>query len=241
MSIPFLALVNPQEKAPPVFSEWASYWWYDFCSKIVQWACTYAFSLRSEGQDNIPKSGPILFVANHQSFVDPLCIGVSTRRHLTFMARKTLFTNNRVFGWYLSSVNCVPVDQEGVATEGLKTTIEQLKKGKSVLIFPEGERTWKGPMQPLKPGVLLVIRRAMAPIVPVGIAGAFDAWRRTVKLPKLSPLFLPATKAAIAVSIGKPLDPQRYATLPRDQALAELFDKIHEMELKAERLRRKPS
>jgi 1-acyl-sn-glycerol-3-phosphate acyltransferase len=240
MSMPFLALVNPQEKAPTVLNEWASYLWYESWYWTVMATFTYAFSHRTEGHDNVPKRGPALLVANHQSFLDPLAIGLAARRHLTYLARKTLFTGNELFGKFLKSVNCVPVDQEGVATEGMKITIEQLKAGKAVLVFPEGERTLTGHMLPLKPGIHLIIKRSQAPIIPVGIAGAFHAYPRTAKYPKLSPIFLPTTAATVAVSIGKPLDPQRYAKMPREQALTELFDQIQHMELKAERLRLKP-
>jgi 1-acyl-sn-glycerol-3-phosphate acyltransferase len=240
MSMPFLVPVNSQEKAPPIVDEWASYLWYESWYWAAMASFTYAFSLRTEGHDHVPKRGPALLIANHQSFLDPLAIGLAARRHLTYLARKTLFTGNELFGRFLKSVNCVPVDQDGVATEGLKITIEQLKAGKAVLVFPEGERTLSGNMLPLKPGIHLIIKRARVPIIPIGIAGAFDAYPRTAKYPKLAPLFLPATNNAVAVSVGKPLDPERYAKMPREQALTELFDRIHEMELKAEHLRRKP-
>jgi hypothetical protein len=50
---------------------------------------------------------------------------------------------------------------------------------------------------------------------------------------------MPATKASLAVSIGKPLDGRRLATLPRDKMLQELFDAVHVQQLRAEQLRRK--
>ena len=240
MSIPLLSLVTPQEKMPPILDNLASYLWYESWYWTFMVGFTYGFSLRTEGHDNVPKRGSALLIANHQSFLDPLAVGLAARRHLTYLARKTLFTGNELFGRFLKSVNCVPVDQEGVATEGLKITIEQLKAGKAVLVFPEGERTLTGNMLPLKPGIHLILKRAMAPIIPVGIAGAYDAYPRLAPYPQFSPIFMPANKACIAVSVGKPLDPEVYAKMPREQALKELLDKIKEMEQKAERLRRKP-
>ncbi len=238
MPMPVLALVKAEEKMPPAVNEWASHLWYESWYWTMMAVYTYGVSLRTEGHDNVPKRGPALLLANHTSFLDPVAIGIAARRHLTYLARKTLFKG--LLGSFLTSVNCVPVDQEGIATEGLKTTIHQLLAGKAVLVFPEGERTTTGKMLPLKPGVHLIIKRAQVPIIPVGIAGAFDAYPRTEKYPKFSPIFLPATNASVAVSIGKPLDPQRYAKMPREDALKELFDEIHAMGLKAERLRRKP-
>lgn len=199
---------------------------------------TWGFSYRSEGRHNIPATGPALLLANHQSFFDPSIVGCGTRRHLRFLARKTLF-RNRLFGALIHRLNAVPVDQEGVAKDGLKTIMDELKAGEAVLVFPEGERTPNGEIQPLRPGVLLLIRRLEVPIVPIGIAGAFDALPRTRKWPKLSPFFLPSTGADIAVSIGKPICAARYRDMPRDKVLTELREELKRAKERAERLRRR--
>lgn len=212
--------------------------WYDVNFSAAWASLTLGFSLRTEGSLNMPDRGPALLIANHQSFLDPLAIGLAARRRLCYLARKTLFTNP-VFGAFLHSVGSVPVDQEGVAKEGLKTVLELLRAGKPVLVFPEGERTWTGQMQPLKPGIHLLIKRAGVPIVPVGVAGAYDALPRTRTLPTLCPLFWPAGKGSVAVSIGRPLPAERYQGLSRDAVLGEMFKEIHAVQQRAERLRRK--
>jgi 1-acyl-sn-glycerol-3-phosphate acyltransferase len=198
---------------------------------------TLGFSYRSEGRHNIPRSGPALLIANHQSFFDPTIVGSATRRHLCFLARKTLFRG--WFGRLIRRLNAIAVDQEGVAKEGLKTILEQLKAGQAVLVFPEGERTGTGEVQPLKPGILLLIKRISVPIVPIGIAGAFDALPRTRHWPKLSPLFLPPTGADIAVSVGAPIPAERYRDMSREQVLTELYNELKRGKERAERLRRK--
>jgi 1-acyl-sn-glycerol-3-phosphate acyltransferase len=199
---------------------------------------TLGFSYRFEGRRNVPRTGPALLLSNHESFFDPLIVGSAARRHLCFLARKTLF-RNKYFGALISRVNAVPVDQEGIAKEGLKAILERLKAGEAVLVFPEGERTWTGEVQPLKPGVLLLIKRTSAPIVPVGLAGAFQALPRTRKWPKFSPLCLPPTGSDIAVSIGQPIPAERYRDMPRDEVLAELFGELKRAKARAQRLRRK--
>ena len=120
----------------------------------------------------------------------------------------------------------------------IRTVIDQLQLGKAVLVFPEGERTLTGSMQPLKPGVHLLIKWTKAPIIPVGIAGAYDAWPRWRSYPIPAPLFWPPNKGTIAVSIGRPLDANRFASLPRARALQELFDEIEAVQRRAEKLRR---
>jgi 1-acyl-sn-glycerol-3-phosphate acyltransferase len=213
--------------------------WYDVC----YWACkisfTCAFSMRCEGWANVPAAGPVLLLANHQSFLDPPAVGTSLHRRIHYLARKTLF-RNRLFGNLLLGLKAVPVDQEGVATEGLKTVLKLLKAGEGVLVFPEGERTPTGKMLPLKPGVALLIRQVDMPVVPVGIAGAYDTFPRSGRFPVFSPLFLPARrKGTLAVSVGKPLDSRRLRELPRDQMLEAMHQEISKAWQRAEKIRRK--
>jgi 1-acyl-sn-glycerol-3-phosphate acyltransferase len=218
--------------------DWCSWLLYEtsYWSSVVGF--TLGFSFRGEGRRNVPLTGPALLIANHQSFLDPLAVGTVARRHLCFLARKTLF-RNRFFGGLIRRVYAIPVDQEGVAKEGLKAIVDQLKAGRAVLVFPEGERTSTGKLQPLKPGVLLLIKRVEVPIIPVGIAGAYDALPRTRKWPKLSPIFLPATGADIAVSIGKPIPSERFRDMPREKVLEELHDELRRATERAQQMRRK--
>jgi 1-acyl-sn-glycerol-3-phosphate acyltransferase len=218
---------------------WLSALWYDFGYWTTLATMTLGFSLRIDGRRHIPRRGPALLLANHESFLDPLGVGAAVGRRIFFLARKTLF-KSRLGGAYLRSVNCVPVDQEGVAKEGLRTILDLLHAGRAVLVFPEGERTWTGPMQPLKPGIHLIIKRVVAPIVPIGIAGAFEAMPRTRKWPQFSPLFWPRTGTDIAIAIGAPIPSERYQGLPREQVLEDLFRQIRAMQERARGLRRKP-
>jgi 1-acyl-sn-glycerol-3-phosphate acyltransferase len=212
--------------------------WHEFLYLPYHMAFTLGFSMRLQGQRNMPKTGPALLIANHQSFLDPPIVGLVARRPLVYLARKTLF-NNPYFAALIRSFNAIPIDQDGIGLDGIRAVLEQLRHGKAVLVFPEGARTPDGEMHPLKAGIHLLIKRAQAPIVPVGIAGAYHAWPITRSYPIAAPLFLPAQEATISVCMGKPLDSRRYAELPREQALQELFDKIHVEQLRAEKLRRR--
>jgi 1-acyl-sn-glycerol-3-phosphate acyltransferase len=198
---------------------------------------TMGWSFRSQGRPNVPRTGPVLLIANHQSFLDPILVGLAARRHLCYLARKTLF-KNPAFAWLIRMHNAVPIDQEGIGKEGIKAILQQLQRGQAVVVFPEGNRTDDGDMQPLKPGIQLLIKRTEAQILPVGIAGAYDAWPRWRAYPLPAPLFLPACRGCLAVSIGKPLEARRFAEMPREQSLAELHDAIAVEWRRAQRLRR---
>jgi len=214
-----------------------SYLWYESFFWVSGPAMTLGFSLRTEGMRHVPKSGPALFIANHQSYLDPDLVGIAARRHLCFLARKTLF-QNKVFAWLIRTLEAIPIDQEGIGIDGIRDILEQLQAGRAVLVFPEGERTHDGQIQPLRPGVSLLIKKAQAPVVPVGIAGAYDAWPRWRPFPIPAPLFLPAQKSTIALSIRPSLDGRQLAELPREKLLAELFDELKKAHDQAERLRR---
>lgn len=196
------------------------------------------FSHRAPYARHCPKTGPVLIIANHQSFLDPPAIGLAFQRPLIYLARKTLF-KNRFFAAFIRGLSAVPIDQDGIGKEGLRTILDQLRLGKAVLVFPEGTRTPDGTLQPLRPGIHLLIKKTSAPILPVGIAGAYDAWPVWRKYPIPSPLFLPATPRTIAVHVGEPLDPAPYAAMPRDDAMAALQCELAKVHALAEKLRRK--
>jgi 1-acyl-sn-glycerol-3-phosphate acyltransferase len=217
--------------------DWLYALWYELNFWTVYPGYLLGFSLRTEGSRHVPRSGPVLIIANHESYLDPVAVGLAVRRRIHYLARKTLFKG--LLGSFLHSVGCVPVDQEGVAKEGIKTSLGLLKAGRALLVFPEGERTLSGHMLPFKPGISLLIKRAEVPIVPVGIAGAYESYPRSRLLPSPSPLFWPATGGALAVSVGKPILPARLVGLSREQVLDLLFQEVKTVVDRAERLRRK--
>jgi len=201
------------------------------------YAFTFGWSFRATGRENLPRTGPVLLVANHQSFADPVLVGAAAPRWLTYLARSSLW-NNRLLGRLIDAYRAVPIDR-GFGKEGLQTVLDQLAKGRAVLMFPEGERTHTGELQPLKPGVSLLVKRVTCPIVPVGVAGAYRAWPRTRKVPLLDPLPLASRGRGIAVAFGRPIDPARYKTMDREAMLVDLGAAIRTAYEAAERVRRR--
>ncbi len=211
--------------------------WYD----TVFWSSftffTFGFSIRRSGWKNMPLRGPVLVLANHQSMFDPVMVGLSSRRYLSYLARKNLF-EQRGLAPIIRSLNAIPIDRS-MGKDGIQAVLDALGQGQAVLVFPEGERTQDGSVEPLKAGVSLLIKRVNCPIVPVGIAGAFAAWSRHMKVPKLSPLMLPPEASTIAISVGEPIDPLRYQNMKRDAMLDDLHRALVAQHAAAERLRRK--
>ena len=215
----------------------AGRFWYDF----VFWSSftffTFGFSFRRAGWARVPRKGPFLLLSNHQSMFDPVLVGLSSRRYLSYLARSNLF-EQPVLAPVIRSLNAIPIDRN-MGKDGIQAVLNALGAGQAVLMFPEGERTHDGTVLPLKPGVSLLIKRVKCPIVPVGIAGAFAAWSRFMKIPNPSPLLLPPGPSTIAVSVGEPLDPARFATMKRDAMMDDLHAVLVAQHAAADRLRRK--
>jgi 1-acyl-sn-glycerol-3-phosphate acyltransferase len=150
------------------------------------WTTRY-FDLKTYGARNIPPTGGVLIVSNHQSYLDPIILAVQLRRPMSFLARATLF-KNPFFRWLITNLNAIPVRRGEGDVGAVKETIRRLEEGHMLALFPEGTRSLDGEMKPLEAGVALVIRRADAAVVPAVVDGSFDAWPRGKKLPQSHPV-----------------------------------------------------
>jgi 1-acyl-sn-glycerol-3-phosphate acyltransferase len=160
-------------------------------SKVV---AKLGFRLRIYGQENLIEDGPAILASNHASYLDPPLIGVSCRKDIYFLARRTLF-EKPVFGPLIAQLNTVPVDRDRGDVGAIRAMIKLLKSGNRVLVFPEGTRSKDGNLQPARAGVGLLIAKSLAPVVPVRVFGSFAALPRSGGI-----RFVPIT-----VVIGKPL------------------------------------
>ena len=139
--------------------------------------------------------GPVIMASNHESYLDPPLVGSVADRAIFFLARKSLLAGP-FFGWLLPKLNVIPVDQEGNDRSALKALIRILKAGEGTLVFPEGERTQDGRLRPALPGLGFVIAKTLAPVVPMRIFGAREAWPRGSSRVRFRP---------ITVVVGEPI------------------------------------
>ena len=154
--------------------------WYRVAKSMVRIWAAVMFRARYSGERNVPRHGGVLVVSNHQSHLDAPLVGVGFPRLMVFMARRTLF-RFRPFGWLIGSLGAIPIDREGFALSGIRATIEWLRRGEPLLVFPEGTRSRDGNLGVFKPGLSLVARRAKVPILPAAIEGAYQAWPRAAR------------------------------------------------------------
>jgi len=124
---------------------------------------------RAIGTENIDDTQGGLLLLNHQSFLDPLAVGVHLKRPVSYLAREELF-KIPVVGWVLRKTYTVSVSQTAFRGSSIRSAVEHMHKGFLVGIFPEGERT-SGPVKKFNRGFLALVRRVDLPIYPVGIVG----------------------------------------------------------------------
>jgi 1-acyl-sn-glycerol-3-phosphate acyltransferase len=157
------------------------------------------FRVERHGIEHVPRTGPLLIIANHSSFLDPPLVGAMAPRQLTFLAKAELF---RVpfLGWLITRLGAYPVNREGADMAAFRTTQRALTEGRAVLIFPEGTRGDEGELRPAKPGAALLAVQSGVPVVPVYVRGSGRAWPRGRRLPQ---------PAKVVVTFGPPLRFQR--------------------------------
>jgi 1-acyl-sn-glycerol-3-phosphate acyltransferase len=161
--------------------------WYRFGYKLTWLLARLFFSFQVTGRDRIPAAGGCILAMNHESYLDPPLAGICCRRPIYFLARKTLL-EWPILGPIFPKVNVVPVDQERPDMSALKTVIKMVKSGECAIVFPEGGRTPDGKLQPALPGLGLVIAKTLAPVIPMRIFGAYEAFPLGAKRPHAHPI-----------------------------------------------------
>ena len=205
---------------------WTKRLGYNAVRYVCRMAGVAGLGLRSQDQHRLSQMDGALICANHQSFLDPVLIGCAFQRKVNYLARESLF--RFPLGPLIQMLDAIPLDRDGLGLSGLKETLRRLRRGEPVLIFPEGTRSHDGEMGPLLPGVCALARRGRAPILPVGIAGTFDAWPRRQWLP---------SPTVVEVHVGEPI-PHEWLVEQDDQTLLhELDQRIRHCLESAERRR----
>lgn len=186
---------------------------------------------RSRGLENVPATGGGLILSNHQSFLDPLLIGMPLTRPISFLARDSLF-RIPVIGWILRNTYVKPISREKASTSSIRETVQRMEQGFLCGIFPEGTRSPTGEMGDFRPGFVALVRRTNLPIYPVGVAGAHLALGR--KSYFLKPY-------AVRVVYGEPITPEEIEPLKErgreDELVALVRSRVFQCQADAENWR----
>ncbi len=139
--------------------------------------------LEFAGREALPRHGRVVYMANHQSFLDPPALLLAMPGPVSFLAKQDLF-RVPLLGWVMRRGDFVPVNREDreQARQSVQRAAEQVRQGRPLLVFPEGTRSADGTLLPFRMGVFQIAAQAEAMIIPVTIQGtrnclARKSWR----------------------------------------------------------------
>jgi 1-acyl-sn-glycerol-3-phosphate acyltransferase len=139
-----------------------------------------------EGTENVPLKGGVIIAANHQSYIDPFWISVPIKRTLRYLAWSKSF-DWPVIGKLMELFGAWPLEIERSDPTAIRRSLQWLRRGGAVVIFPEGGRCHPdGALMRFKNGAVRMALEANVPILPVTIRGAHRVWPKGYRLPHLA-------------------------------------------------------
>ncbi len=156
-----------------VWGYWPAHYWSRFCCAIA------GVRVKVVGRENIDKKTSYVFTANHQGAFDIWSIYGYLNHKFIWMMKKEL-EDIFMVGWACKKAGHVFVDDQSISNirHTIEETEKKLQSGRSLVIFPEGSRTWDGKMIPFKRGAFMLAAEFRLPVVPITIDGSFKAMPR---------------------------------------------------------------
>lgn len=193
-----------------------------FCNVVAR----DLFHLRVEGTEKLPKNGPFILCPNHQSYLDPpvvmSMVPWSVYKDIFYVGTSDLFGEG-LWRKIARSLNLIPVDPDANLVPAMRAGAFGLRHGKTLVLYPEGERSIDGTPKNFKKGAAILATHLNVPIVPVALDGFYEAWPRNHNFQKFSRL---------RVRIGDPIYPSPNPANPEaayDAITRELRNRVLEM------------
>lgn len=179
------------------------------------------------GRGNVPANRNVLVVANHSSHADFGLVSYAMGaqgRELIVLAAKDYFFNNGIRRFIASNfTRLIPFDRERAQLESLEDALEQLRAGRSVLMFPEGTRSPDGAVHEFKSGAGYLALRSGCDVLPILIRGSYDVLGKGSLIPHRAP---------VEVRIGSPITSEALRAAAHDTegpgAYRKLADLMHD-------------
>lgn len=209
IALPVFALSLPFDRRGRIIQFYANIW-----GRLN--LLTSGVKLQISGLENIIKDKPQIFMSNHQSIYDIFAL-ITLPLHFIWIAKKELFSIP-ILGWAMVLGGCVSVDRFNPrkALSGMGYAQAKMQKGASIVIFPEGMRSYDGTLQLLKRGGFILAIRAKIPIVPITIIGTGKVMQRGTR--KVYP-------GNIKIIIDKPIETLNLGLKDREN----LIYRVHEV------------
>jgi 1-acyl-sn-glycerol-3-phosphate acyltransferase len=154
--------------------------------------------LVTENVERIDPKKRYILVANHYSYLDIPCIVAAVPQPIRFMAKVSLF-KIPIFGWALQRAGFIPIDRKNrrTAVKSFDLAADRIRKGNTIVIFPEEGRSKAREMRPFQRGAFLLALKSEKTIVPIAIDSTFDVFPVGAKR---------VTPARVTIRIGTPIE-----------------------------------
>ena len=164
------------------------------------------FRVKKIGKENVPKKGAYIMCANHTSNWDAPILVSCTPRKMNVMAKKELF-KNKFINWFGKKCLVFPVKRGGMDIESMKHSLQVLKDGEVLMLFPEGTRNGMSKNGRAQNGAAFMAIRTGVPVIPVGIIGDMKPFHK------------------VTLNYGKPLDFSEFKTNKPEKEVLEKVSK----------------
>src|ERR1043165_678929 len=153
--------------------------------------------LRTERMETVDRAQRYILVANHYSYFDIPAIIAAVPQPIRFMAKISLF-KIPIFGWALGRAGFIPIDRKNrrTAVKSFDLAAERIRKGNTIVVFPEEGRSRNRQMRPFQRGGFLLALKSELPILPLAIDGTWDVLR--VGATRITP-------APVTIKVGEPI------------------------------------
>ncbi len=197
-------------------SRWWGYWPPHYWARIC--LAVSLVKIKVKGRGNIDKDTSYVFVANHQGAYDIFAVYGYLNHNFKWMMKKELL-KFPIVGFSCAAAGHIFVDNSSPAAvrKTMAKAESTLQRGMSLVVFPEGSRSFTGKMRPFRKGAYQLAMEFNLPVVPVTIDGAFDVMPRTAKLPRWGTINL-----TIHPPVSAPAD-----EADRTRVIAESYEAVH--------------
>ena len=172
LPLSFSTLVVATVRSTSPLIDWIMHVW---AKSIVAAA---GIDLRTENLERIERGKRYILIANHYSYLDIPCIVAAVpSQPVRFMAKVSLF-KIPIFGWSLGRAGFIPIDRKNrrTAVQSLNLAADRMRKGNTIVIFPEEGRSRERMMRPFQRGAFLLALKSEKTIIPMAIDSTFDVW-----------------------------------------------------------------
>jgi 1-acyl-sn-glycerol-3-phosphate acyltransferase len=160
-------------------------WALDIVRPTVGLVSRLMWRMHWRNTEHIPNTGGVIIAANHQTYLDPFWIGSHIKRPVRFLAWDAAFSWPLI-GRMLALFGSWPLNLEGHDPAPIRLSLQWVREGGAVVLFPEGARgNSDGSMKKFKGGAVRMALEAGVPILPVTVRGGHRVWPNSFRLPRL--------------------------------------------------------